>query len=641
MKDTWFKEHFAGVKASLPFSFTYDGQPSAKLLAEWSVKAESKRLDDVRTQHVMQWTNPTAGLEVRCVAMEYEDYPAVEWTVYFTNMGANNTPILENIMGIDTIFEGAGGEVILHGIKGDSNTPDSYEPYSLTLASNSSKIFAPNGGRPTNGAFPYYNLQTPKGGVMLAIGWPGQWAASFTVDAMNGVRIVAGQELTHFFLKSGESARTPLMVLLFWQGSDSVVAQNLWRRWMIAHNLPRTADGKPQAPIYFFCSGGFFEGLKVSEASEKKFIDVLIKEKIRIDYWWMDAGWYTCGNWPEVGTWDYDQERFPKGIKAVSEYVHGKGAKLILWFEPERVTSSSWLATRHSDWVLGGTLLNLGNLSARTWLTDHVDTMISEQGIDLYRQDFNMDPLDIWRKNDTNDRQGITENLHVQGYLAYWDELRRRHPGILIDSCASGGRRNDLETMRRAVPLLRSDYQAFDGNPNYAIGNQGHTYGLSQWLPYYGQGVYQTAQDLTYYVRSHQSPAFGFCVDVRKPGIDWNLYRQLAEQWRKSAPCMLGDYYPMTAYSLAANQWIAWQFNRPEEGDGMVQAFRRPACAEPSQTYRLRGLDPAAMYEVTNFDVKAAARVSGADMIEKGLTIKIKDRPGAAMIVYQRIKERK
>lgn len=97
----------------------------------------------------------------------------------------------------------------------------------------------------------------------------------------------------------------------------------------------------------------------------------------------------------------------------------------------------------------------------------------------------------------------------------------------------------------------------------------------------------------------------------------------------------------MTAYSLAANQWIAWQFNRPEEGDGMVQAFRRPACAEPSQTYRLRGLDPAAMYEVTNFDVKAAARVSGADMIEKGLTIKIKDRPGAAMIVYQRIKERK
>ena len=73
----------------------------------------------------------------------------------------------------------------------------------------------------------------------------------------------------------------------------------------------------------------------------------------------------------------------------------------------------------------------------------------------------------------------MTENLHVQGYLAYWDALRRRHPGMLIDSCASGGRRNDIETLRRAVPLLRSDYQAFDGNPVYALGNQCQTYGLS------------------------------------------------------------------------------------------------------------------------------------------------------------------
>jgi alpha-galactosidase len=43
-------------------------------------------------------------------------------------------------------------------------------------------------------------------------------------------------------------------------------------------------------------------------------------------------------------------------------------------------------------------------------------------------------------------------------FLEHLDELRRRHPNMLIDSCASGGRRNDLETLRRAVPLLRSDY---------------------------------------------------------------------------------------------------------------------------------------------------------------------------------------
>jgi len=50
---------------------------------------------------------------------------------------------------------------------------------------------------------------------------------------------------------------------------------------------------------------------------------------------------------------------------------------------------------------------------------------------------------------------------------------------MLIDSCASGGRRDDLETMRRAVPLLRSD---LENNPE---AYQCHTYGFGLWLPYF------------------------------------------------------------------------------------------------------------------------------------------------------------
>ena len=94
-----------------------------------------------------------------------------------------------------------------------------------------------------------------------------------------------------------------------------------------------------------------------------------------------------------------------------------------------------------------------------------------------------MDPLDLWRQNDAPDRQGITENHHVTGYLAYWDELLRRHPGLLIDSCASGGRRNDLETMRRSVPLWRTDFRL---DP---VGTQCHSYGISFWLPLSGTGT--------------------------------------------------------------------------------------------------------------------------------------------------------
>src|SRR6185369_6710403 len=131
--------------------------------------------------------------------------------------------------------------------------------------------------------------------------------------------------------------------------------------------------------------------------------------------------------------------------------------------------------------------------------------------------------------NDAPERQGITENHYVTGYLAFWDELLKRHPGMLIDSCASGGRRNDLETLRRAVPLLRSDFQAPAQNPPRAdvdSGNQNHTRGLAQWIPYYGTGV--DSRD-TYSARSHLCPAMGMGTDLSQPELVERLKKRLAE----------------------------------------------------------------------------------------------------------------
>ena len=77
---------------------------------------------------------------------------------------------------------------------------------------------------------------------------------------------------------------------------------------------------------------------------------------------------------------------------------------------------------------------------------------------------------------------------------------------------------------------------------------------------------------------------------------------------RRIAPLMLeGDYYPLTPYSRELNRWIAWQFNRPEQGDGVIQAFRRPQCAEEAARYILRGLDPQLRYAVTDLDTAQSA----------------------------------
>ena len=640
-KDEWMAHALLSMDKPV-VSFRYAGVPSSELLPGWrKAPIETTALPGGRTQRVVTWSDPASGLEVRLVAVDYSDYPAVEWTAYLKNRGAAATPILEQIRGIDSTFSRAPVDAVLRTTQGDNFSAASYEPLKFGL-DDKAKSFQPAGGRPTNGAWPYFNLDSGRQGVILALGWPGQWQAQFAREK-DSILVRGGQETTHLKLEPGEEIRTPLVALLFWKGRDWLAGQNLWRHWMLAHNLPR-ANGQLPPLDTMVCPPTLF----TSAAGDISFLNTYLDRGFRFDYLWVDAGWYpTDHDWFSaigVGTWKPDPTRYPRGIREVSDYAHGKGMKFVLWFEPERVYRGSFLWDRHPEWLLHWDandkdrrdlrLLNLGNPAALRWLADYINRFITEQGVDLYRQDFNVDPLPAWQNNDGPDRQGMTENLYVQGYLAYWDALLQGHPGIVIDSCASGGRRNDLETLRRGVPLLRSDYQAPNlPGSNGAMstdvfdGNQGQTYGLSLWVPFYGTGEY--ADDL-YSARSHLCPWMGVGTHLDDP--NWAaLRRQLADHGAV-ARYFYGDYYPLTPYRKSDQVWMAWQFVRPSTGDGMIQAFRRENNPVTEIHLTLQALEPDAQYEFTNLDSGRTTRASGRELMMKGLNL-LASAPRTALIL--------
>jgi len=648
----WADAHLDGVGPSLfgtelPFSFSFDGKSSTDLLKSWEVRRDSRPLDAQRSERTVTWTDPKTRLQIRLVAVAYADFPTVEWTLYFKNTGTGDTPVIANIQALDLkLMRGGQGEFLLHHNVGSPADGNDYGPLETPLGPGSTTRLGGAGGRPTNKDWSYVNLVWGEQGLILAVGWPGQWAAEFVRDQERGLTLRAGQELTHFKLLPGEEVRSPLIALQFWQG-DWIRAQNVWRRWMEAHSMPKPGGHLPPAQLEASSSRQLGEMINANETNQIEFLDRYRAEGIKLDYWWMDAGWYVNygGGWPRVGTWEVDSNRFPRGLRAVSDYAHRRGIKTLLWFEPERVTAGTWLSQNHPEWILGGTnggLLDLGNDDARRWLTDHVDKVLTEQGIDLYRQDFNMDPLDFWRNHDTPDRQGITEIKHVTGYLAYWDELRRRHPNLLIDSCASGGRRNDLETMRRAVPLWRSDY-AYE-----AIGHQCMTYGLSLWLPFHGTGTVAT-QDAPYYGggRTPVDPyafwsnagqsSLGLGIDIRIKDLDYAKLRGLLADWRQVSPDYYGDFYPLTPWNRSRDTWIAWQFDRPEAGEGIVQVFRRDASVYESARFKLHGLEPGTRYRVSRVGEAARSEAqSGAALMNPGLLVNIAEPPGVAVLRYQR-----
>ena len=189
------------------------------------------------------------------------------------------------------------------------------------------------------------------------------------------------------------------------------------------------------------------------------------------------------------GNYSADPVRFPNGLRPVSDAAHSAGLRLILWFEPERAMRGSneafrvgeangYLRCTNSLPCCWGTchvqqsntsisscferqcLFYFGAPGAKQWMQQKLSSLITEYGVDIYRQDRNgAAPYGFWTEGDAPDRRGMSELLHINGLYDLLDGLRAEHPALSMDNCASGGRRLDIEMSRRMVPLHRTDWQ--------------------------------------------------------------------------------------------------------------------------------------------------------------------------------------
>jgi alpha-galactosidase len=674
----WLQEHFLSENAQLPVSFAYDRQGSGTLLKGWTKKTETRQLDNIRAEHIVRWTDPKTGLEFRIDAFEFADSPVVEWTAYFKNEGQDDTPILEYVQALDVSFAVTGEAIPTLLYSKGCGGMDTYSLVKKPLNQlESFQISNPTGGK-TVDTIPFFDISTAGRGLIGALGWPGRWAINFSRPTEAAIAITAGMEITHLSLHRGEEIRTPEVLLLPWEGDD-IDAHNILRRHILKYHTPQY-DGKPVVlPVSFTAWGG------MKTSTSLQLIDQISREKIGFENFWMDAGWYGTDrpvdefqvfgkeDWfLHAGNWRVNRVPHPDGgLRPISDAAHAKGMKFLLWFEPERAIVGTPLTIEHPDWFIGEVtthfegnserplvkfrMFNFGNPAAREYMTDLISDLIATQGIDIYRQDCNFALAPFWTQADTADRQGITEVRYLDGLLKFWDELQRRHPKLMLDIVQRG----DLDTISRAVDLSRADYPVSpDADP---IGNQVSTEGLAYWRPHFGT-IFQIRALDTYQFRSGFAPGVGFALfngagypnQVGKfiPAdfpFDW--IRTMVEQLKLVRPYYYGDNYPLLPCGensdcatdprkerSAAFEWAAWQFNRPEQGDGMVQAFRRAENEEPAKNLRLRGLDRAAAYDVTDLDAKTTSRISGRDLMELGLHVEIQGKPGAALMIYKKVR---
>ena len=622
-----------GLSTDVPFSFVYGGKASAELLPSWKRTHTKQPAKDGREQHVVTYADPATGLEVECEVTLFADSPAVDLVLRFRNAGKADTPIIESILPLDLgIGVPEKADVMLHHSHGSTCAPTDFLPVAQSVAPNATVDLAPSGGRSSNGRLPFFNLQWQGGGLVGAIGWSGQWAVHLARKGGDRLQLQAGQQTTHLKLHPGESIRTPRMLLVLWQGDDRFRGHNLLRRLLLAHYVPRTDGEVAVPPVTQNTWFAFNTGNGVTEANQLEAIRRMAP--LGVEVYWLDAGWFE-GGWPTgVGSWVPRADAFPRGLKPLGDAAHRAGMKFCVWFEPERVNPASRIAKEHPEFVLrrngGDGLFNLGDPAARQWLTDHLSKCIADWGIDIYRNDFNIDPLPFWQAADAPDRQGMAEIRYVEGLYTMWGELRRRSPGLLIDTCASGGRRIDLEILRLSYPLWRSDTQCC--GRALPVQDQVQTAGISLYVPLHSAGVW--AFD-PYTFRSVAATGTNLCPDTRPAEFPAEQARAAIAEAKALRPLYLGDYHPLTDINLDERHWIGWQFDRPDLGKGFAVFFRRPTSPYTALDVALRGLDPAATYEVTfkeTYQVRETRRMTGAELAL--LRLEIAAAPGSLLVAY-------
>lgn len=625
----WYNDTFHSENGAYPFTFKVDGEEFNP--AEWTIRYDnSAAFGSVyaggQTEYLVL-LNKEKDLKVTVEATAFKENATCQWTVYIKNTGTGNSGVISDFYALDCAF--ATGNAELYYSMGSDTAASDFSLIKKNLSS-IKKSFSGTDGKPTEAYLPYFNISGEDYGMILGIGWTGQWKATLA-ESKGETDITVKQEQFEAYLLPGEEIRSPLVSLSFYKNNNPLKGFNLFRSWIMDCVYPESVTQNHYTVMEV--AG------PMSTRTSDEIIEILdgIDDSIyeQTDAFWMDAGWYSYNEgWHDgVGNWTVDTSRYDNGISELSGYAAAKGLGHVLWYEPERVypgTIFHTVGSEHEQWLIDigedNVMWNLANEEAFDYYCEYLLNSMKENGVTVYRQDFNFAPLEYWQKADAeyyDGRTGICENHYVTNLYRYLDYLCENIDGLIIDNCASGGKRLDLEMTYRSIAFWRSDYNC-DYHSDLFDATQSHTYGISFWLPITGSALYMQNE---YAARSdimplllmdfysHTNPDFGFYHEQRE--------------------LMAGNYYPLDFGSFDKDKMHAMQYSSEDALSGTAFVYKRANVKDTEYTVKLNGLVRTATYDVYDIDnPENVYTLTGDELMTGGITLALPEGEKAIILMY-------
>ncbi len=537
----------------------------------------------------------------------------------------------------------------------------------------SSTYAQPRPGEPRE-IIPYFLVERPEGarsGWYVGIEFSGRTHLTL-VRKSNSLRGEVGLNPNpgpfRTRLRPGESFETPPIFLGATTGGPDQTA-NVLRRWVREVLTNPTTWQDPHYPLTVNNSWG--GGMNVNEQIAQR----MIRDAAALGFemFHLDAGWFRG-----VGDWQPDPTKFPHGLQAVADEAHANGLKFGLWVDWTQAGTDTavgalnvhdpevqrWLTSQlPANWKpeeFKGHPIDLGEPGARTWALRETQRIVADNKLDMLEHDGYLvakgcaspdhlhappDPLNESTYRDAGFlfvQSSNSTDVSYRAVRAYYEiqtSLRQKNRGLLLEICNDGGRMVDFGS------AAHGDY--FSITDTYdPLSNRRAFYDTSFVLPaamletYVERWPTSRIENFRYMLRSGMMGWLSIMIDTTSWDKEQHAAAKEEIQLYKAEIRPLireGDLYHISERP-DGEHWDGFEYFDPHAGRGAVFAFHGSNASEISHTFILRGLDPAASYQVRFRDHSAPDQVmAGSELIKNGLLLHLPLPNSSEIVLFEQL----
>ena len=453
----------------------------------------------------------------------------------------------------------------------------------------------------------------------FALAASGNWLMEAELFRTGGLRVNAGLNDFNFKwrLGPGESFTSPECVMAYSSRGFSDLSLH-YHRFVRERVIGGTWKEKPRPILINNWEATYFKFnhdklMKIAKAGKEAGLELFV----------LDDGWFgkRDDDTTSLGDWFVDKRKLPKGLRGLSDDIHGLGLKFGLWIEPEMISPKSQLYKQHPDWCLHAKgrvrrgarsqlVLDMSRPEVRQYLFDSIGKSLEEAKVDYVKWDMNRSLSEVGNEILPPGQQGELYYRYLMGVYDLMDRLNRRFPKVLFEGCSGGGARFDLGVLHYHPQIWTSDNT--DGLERLFI-----QYSTSFAYPPLVMGAHISSVPnhithrsipLMWRALVAMSGNFGVEADITKwSPKDQKELAGYVKTYKEIRPLVqFGDFYRLE--SPYESNRASWMFVSRDQTEALLFVFQAKPAKEKTQPIQLRGLAAGKIYEIQEQGLKFSGK---------------------------------